>query len=56
MENATTIDTNADWRRAAGGSFREDHAIPTEELDRLTTDIVGALEICLRSRDSLRYL
>ncbi|MEP2454646.1 iron-sulfur cluster assembly protein, partial [Roseibium sp.] len=43
MENSTTIDHDA-----AGEELRADvaggSAIPMEELDRLTTDIVGALK------------
>ncbi|MBN9670456.1 SUF system Fe-S cluster assembly protein [Roseibium aggregatum] len=43
MENATTIDTNA-----AGEELQTEvstvSAIPMEELDRLTTDIIGALK------------
>ncbi|MCV0427029.1 MAG: SUF system Fe-S cluster assembly protein [Roseibium sp.] len=43
MENATTIDTNA-----AGEELQAEvtaqSAIPADELDRLTTDIVGALK------------
>lgn len=43
MENATTIDTAADGEQLqAEVSSRS--AIPAEELDRLTTDIVGALK------------
>ncbi|WP_269582214.1 SUF system Fe-S cluster assembly protein [Roseibium sp. Sym1] len=43
MENATTIDTAADGEELqAEVSARS--AIPADELDRLTTDIVGALK------------
>ncbi|WP_305985516.1 SUF system Fe-S cluster assembly protein [Roseibium sp. MMSF_3544] len=43
MENATTIDTNADGEELQA-EVSAKTTIPTEELDRLTTDIVGALK------------
>lgn len=43
MENATTIDTAADGEELQA-EVSAKSAIPAEELDRLTTDIVGALK------------
>ena len=43
MENATTIDTNADGEELQA-EVTAQSAIPADELDRLTTDIVGALK------------
>lgn len=43
MENATTIDTAADGEELQA-EVSAKSAIPVEELDRLTTDIVGALK------------
>jgi len=43
MENATTIDTNADGEELQT-EVSAQSAIPAEELDRLTTDIIGALK------------
>ncbi|PVB63658.1 SUF system Fe-S cluster assembly protein [Labrenzia sp. 011] len=43
MDNATTIDTNADGEELQT-EVSARSAIPAEELDRLTTDIVGALK------------
>lgn len=43
MENATTIDTAADGADLQA-EVSAKTTIPTEELDRLTTDIVGALK------------
>lgn len=43
MENATTIDTNADGEELQT-EVSTVSAIPMEELDRLTTDIIGALK------------
>ncbi|QFT32301.1 SUF system Fe-S cluster assembly protein [Roseibium porphyridii] len=43
MENATTIDTNADGE-ALQAEVSAKSAISSDELDRLTTDIVGALK------------
>lgn len=43
MENATTIDTAADGEELQA-EVSAKSAIPADELDRLTTDIVGALK------------
>ncbi len=43
MENATTIDTAASGEQLQA-EVSAKSAIPAEELDRLTTDIVGALK------------
>ena len=43
MENATTTDTNADGEELQA-EVSVTSAIPEEELERLTTDIVGALK------------
>lgn len=43
MENATTIDTNANGEELQA-EVSAKSAIPADELDRLTTDIVGALK------------
>ncbi|WP_306145016.1 SUF system Fe-S cluster assembly protein [Roseibium sp. MMSF_3412] len=43
MENATTIDTAADGAELQA-EVSAKTTIPAEELDRLTTDIVGALK------------
>ncbi|MEM8702350.1 MAG: SUF system Fe-S cluster assembly protein [Pseudomonadota bacterium] len=43
MENATTTDTNADGEELQA-EVSVTTAIPEEELERLTTDIVGALK------------
>ena len=43
MENATTIDTAADGEELQA-EVSAKNAIPADELDRLTTDIVGALK------------
>lgn len=43
MENATTIDTAADGAELQA-EVSAKTTIPVEELDRLTTDIVGALK------------
>jgi len=43
MENATTIDTAADGADLQA-EVSAKTTIPSEELDRLTTDIVGALK------------
>lgn len=43
MENATTIDTAADGEELQA-EVSAKSAIPADELDRLTTDIIGALK------------
>ncbi len=43
MENATTIDVSAEGEELQA-EVSAKSAIPTEELDRLTSDIVGALK------------
>lgn len=43
MEDATTIDTNANGEEMQA-EVSAKSAIPSDELDRLTTDIVGALK------------
>jgi FeS assembly SUF system protein len=43
MENATTIDTNANGEELQA-QVSAKSAIPADEIDRLTTDIVGALK------------
>ncbi|WP_428641410.1 SUF system Fe-S cluster assembly protein [Roseibium sp.] len=43
MENATTIDTAADGEELRT-EVSSQSAIPADELDRLTTDIIGALK------------
>ncbi|MES0808771.1 MULTISPECIES: SUF system Fe-S cluster assembly protein [unclassified Roseibium] len=43
MENATTIDTNANGEELQA-EVSAKSAIPADELDRLTTDIIGALK------------
>jgi len=43
MENATTIDTAADAEELQA-EVSAKSAIPADELDRLTTDIIGALK------------
>ena len=43
MENATTIDTAADGEELRT-EISAESAIPADELDRLTTDIIGALK------------
>ena len=43
MENATTIDTNANGEELQA-EVSAKSAIPADELDQLTTDIIGALK------------